>query len=91
VNHGGNDGTNDRCCHVKPGLAEIARHDHRPQRPRRVESGACEGPAQDDVEGQGHSDRKRREITGAARDRSALVTWSGTWELCTALPATLGG
>src|SRR3982074_3770855 len=71
MNHGSNDGANDRGCHVKPGIAEIARYDHRAQRPHRVESGACKGPTHDDVEGQSHPDRKRREIASAAGDRGA--------------------
>jgi hypothetical protein len=71
VQNGSDDGANDRGCHVQPGIAEIAGRDHRAKRPRGVECRAREGPTHDDVEGQRHSDRKRREIAGAARNRSA--------------------
>src|SRR5258705_11488589 len=71
VHDGSDDGANDRGCQVQPGIAEIAGRDHRAQRPRRVEGGAREGSTHDDVEGQCHPDRQRREIAGAARNRGA--------------------
>src|ERR1700704_2303147 len=71
VHDGSDDGANDPGCHVQPGISEIAWYDYRGQGPRRVEGGPCEGPAHDDVEGQSHPDRKRRENASAACDRSA--------------------
>jgi len=51
-------------------MLELARHDHRPQRARRIELGAGQRPAHDDAEGYAHTDRERREIAGTAGDGS---------------------
>src|ERR1700726_1693883 len=66
VHDGGADGAGDWGRQVEPGIAEIARRDHRAKRPRRVEGRARERPTHEDVEGYSHSDRQRREIAGAA-------------------------
>ncbi|MDB5515757.1 MAG: hypothetical protein JWQ17_2515 [Tardiphaga sp.] len=71
MQNGRDDGADDRSCQVQPSIAKIGGRDHRAKRPRRVEGGAGERPADDDVEGQSHADCQRSEAFGAARNRCA--------------------
>jgi hypothetical protein len=50
-------------------LLKVACCDHWPQHQRRVESGARESSAHDNIESDSHADRQRRKIAGVAGDR----------------------
>src|SRR6202040_642487 len=76
MDDGCDDGADDRGQNIQPRVAEIARHDHRAQRPRRVEGGAGQRPAHQDVEDQGQADRDRREV--GARPATAVLSTTVT-------------
>jgi hypothetical protein len=65
------DGADGYGRNIQPGLAEIARHDHRAK--AKVEGGARQRRPYVDVEDPGSADRARREVDRAAVDRGASL------------------
>ena len=56
--------------HIQPGIVEFASRDHRAKRTCGVEGCASKCTTHENVEGQSHSDRKRRKVAGSPRNSS---------------------
>src|SRR4030081_599093 len=71
VQDSSDNGADDWSCEVQPGVVEFASRNHRAKCSRRVKGGARKRTSHQNVEGQRHSDRERREIARSPGDGRA--------------------